>query len=313
MAPSPISPTNISPPVNVSGGTGNVTVSGLPPASGFIGASGSFAGPHCITEQWLSVNYFRAPNYSWNNVSPRDFSLSSTVPTSTVVSGSPIVTTVWGKVTANVRVRKSYDRFSTSAYQQPQKFTVLATSADANGNTYGAVTQGGLGPAGELQTSQKFYSRRAWLGTDTEIDHTTMGWTYNFGVSSVGTDRFPLTSYSNNQETVFGKFWLLDGETLDKFPELNRLMSWSRTYPFNANSVAGALYGPYLAANEQLSFSRDILDKVGNNIADGRHLYNWELAVAGKDYPKAMGCLFAFTRAEGGPISEYDVSRHDYS
>jgi len=73
------------------------------------------------------------------------------------------------------------------------------------------------------------------------------------------------------------------------------------------------LYGPYLAANEQLSFSRDVLDKVGNNIADGRHLYNWELAVAGKDGPKAQGCLFAFTRAEGGPISEYDVSRHDYS
>ena len=310
MAPSPISPTNISPPVNVSGGTGNVTVSGLSPASGFVGASGTFGGPHCITEQWLSVNYFRAPQYSWENVSPRDFSLSSTVPTSTVVSGSPIVTTVWGKVTATVRVRKSYDRFSTSSYQQPQKFTVLATSADANGNTYGALTQGGLGPAGEIQTSQKFYNRRAWLSTDTEIDHTTEGWTYNFGVCSTGTGNFaPGTSPWNNQGKIFGKFWLTHGWTIRKFPELpggHENDPWNTLYD-------GYLNGPYLAANEQGSFSRDILDKVGNNIADGRNLFNWELAQTGTSYNKALGQLKAFTRAEGGPISEYDVSRHDYS
>jgi len=312
MAPSPISPTNISPPVNVSGGTGNVTVSGLSPASGFVGASGSFAGPHCITEQWLSVEYFRAPQYSWENVSPRDFSLSATVPGSTVVSGSPVRTTVWAKVTANVRVSKSYDRFSTSAYQQPQKFTVLATSADANGNTYGAVTQGGLGPAGEIQTSQKFYNRRAWQGTDTEIDHTTDGWTYNFGVSSVGLTQVPLTNSWCNQETIFGQYWVCHGQTLNKFSELNGAMAWRNIYPMNTLND-GYLNGPYLAANEQGSFSRDILDKVGNNIADGRRLYNWEIAQTGTSYLKALGQLDQFTREEGGPISEYDVSRHDYS
>jgi len=312
MAPSPISPTNISPPVNVSGGTGNVTVSGLPPASGFIGASGSFGGPHCITEQWLSVNYFRAPIYSWQPVSPRDFSLSSTVPTTTVVSGTPWKTGVWAKVTANVRVGKSYDRFSTSSYQQPQKFTVLATSADANGNTYGAITQGGLGPAGEIQTSQKFYSRRAWLATDEEISHTAVGWTYNFGISSVGSTHFPMTNNWCNQESIFGQYWLADGRTLRKFPELNGEMSWSRIHPRNC-LWDGALFGPYLAANEQGSFSRDILDTVGNGVADGHGLFNWELAEKGTSFGRAHGDLGDFTRAEGGAISEYDVSRHDYS
>ena len=118
MAPSPVSPTPVIGPVDVSGGTGNWTSSGQAVASGPPAGSvgGSFSGAHYIEEQELTISYFRHPGFQYQSLSPQDVSLSSTFPANNVFSGSVTRTRLGVKVEASVKVTKSYDTFSTSSF-----------------------------------------------------------------------------------------------------------------------------------------------------------------------------------------------------
>ena len=308
MAPIPVTPTNVNPSYPVSGGSGNTTVSGLSPASGFVGASGQFSGPHYIEEQSLTVNYWRVPSYSFNRVQSTDFSLSSASPTDTVVSGNVQKTMVWAKVTATTRAVKSYDRFNTSSYQQPQRFEILSTSADVNGKTYGVVSNGTLGPAGTINTSQKFYLRRPWESSDVEIDYTTQGYTYSFEpIPIYGGWSSTYSPWRTSQSDLVNDVTI---EAIDKFPELNWQLEDVR---INNAMLEGILYGPYLAANEQTSFVEDVLDFCGNGISNGQYLYNGDLATSSVDYQAAKGRLADFDTSAGGANPYYLTSRHDYS
>lgn len=309
MAPLPVTPSNVNTRYPVSGGSGNTTVSGLSPASGFVGASGQFSGPHYIEEQSLTVNYWRVPRYHFNNVQTTDFSLSSASPTDTRVSGNVVLTDVWAKVTAKTKIVKSYDRFNTSSYQQPQRFEILSTSADANGGTYGSVTNGTLGPAGTITTSQKFYQRRPWETNDEEIDYTTQGYTYVFepvygadgGFSSTYFPLHPKQDDLVNDLTLYA---------IDKFPELNQPLAGISIYNVMPE---GVLLGPYLAANEQTTFVEDVLDYCGNGISNGNVLFNGDLATSSGVYDVARGKLSSFDTSAGGANPYYQTSRHDYS
>ena len=310
MTPSPISPTPVSPITSVSGGTGNTTVSGLSPVSGYLGPSGTFTGPHFVEEQFLTIDYWRVPKVNFNHLQPTDVSLSSACPVTTVVSGNVTQTAVWARVTATTRITKSYDRFGTSSYQQPQKFQILATSADANGNTYGSIPTGCLGPAGSIITSQMYYNRRPWENTDVEIDYTTKGYTYAFNPSAVGNLWSPTYGWAkDNQERVFNN---LGTEVAKEFDELSwGSDGWYPALPTNSN-YHGILYGPYRAQNEQSIFVERILDHVGANVANGYNLYAGDLAKTGT-YGEAIGSLSEFDTSAGGANPYYLVSRHDYS
>lgn len=309
MTPSPVTPITVNPPYPVSGGSGNTTVSGLSPASGYVGASGQYLGPHYIEEQSLTVNYWRVPRYRFNNVQTTDFSLSAASPTDTRVSGNIEYTEVWAKVSARTRIVKSYDRFTTSSYQQPQRFEILATSADANGGTYGSVTNGTLGPAGTINTSQKFYLRRPWSSTDVEIDYTTQGYTYVFNpIYDAAAGKYSSV-YSGviNQDDLVNDLTL---NAIDKFPELNWVF---KDVDIESHMSKAILFGPYLAANEQTTFVEDVLDWCGNGISNGLALYNGDLATNSTDFNVARGRLSEFDAPSGGANSYYQTSRHDYS
>lgn len=305
MAPIPVTPTNVTPSYPVSGGSGNTTVSGLSPASGFVGASGQFSGPHYIEEQSLTVNYWRVPRYRFNSVQSTDFSLSSASPTDTVVSGNVQDTLVWAKVTATTKAVKSYDRFNTSSYQQPQRFEILSTSADVNGKTYGVVSNGTLGPAGTINTSQKFYLRRPWESSDEEFNYMTQGYTYSFQPARM--EGGWSSNYVVPQSDLLNDVTI---EAIDKFPELN----WQLRGIHIVNMMTkGFLHGPYLAANEQTSFVEDVLEWCGDNISNGRYMYNGDLATSSTEYFVAEGALSEFDTSAGGANPYYQTSRHDYS
>ena len=307
MTPSPITPTPVSPITAVSGGTGDTSVSGLAPVSGYLGPSGTFTGPHFIEEQFLTIDYWRVPSVGFNNLQPTDVSLSAACPVNTVVSGNVNKTKVWARVTATTRITKSYDRFGTSSYQQPQKFQILSTSADENGNTYEAIPTGCLGPAGTIMTSQMYYNRRPWESTDAEIDYTTNAYTYRFNPSSIANNAFApqYGYYKDHQERVFNNI------TVEVAKDFEELSTWYNTTPENAN-YHGILYGPYRAQNEQSIFVEQILDFVGANIANGYNLYLGDLAKNGT-YTEAIGQLSEFDTSAGGANPYYLVSRHDYS
>tara|TARA_R110000765_G_scaffold58853_1_gene114899 strand:+ start:654 stop:1589 length:936 start_codon:yes stop_codon:yes gene_type:complete len=311
MTPAPISPSPVVPLTAVSGGSGNTTVSGISPVSGYQGPSGIFTGPHFIEEQTLNVDYFRVPSYYFNNVQPTDFSLSAASPMTTHVSGNVQQTSVWARVTASVSIVKNYDRYGTSSYQQPQKFQVLAASADTNGNDYGAVTPGSLGPAGTILTSQKFYNRRPWETTDVETDDTTIAFSYKFNPSGGINGAVYTPGYGQNgeiQSDAFGNHWL---QAAPKFPELWLPAGWLNGY--NNSLWAGRLTGPYLAANDQVVFTEHVLDAVGESIANGNNLYYGPLARQSTDYSIALGRLSSFDTSAGGNNPAYDITRHDYS
>ena len=86
-------------------------------------------------------------------------------------------------ITANYSRKKVDAIFSTSSYQQPQKFEFLSVSTDAGGNSYGDVNASCLGPAGDIVTTQPWYYRRPWdASSDTEVvSSVTLA---NFGVAA---------------------------------------------------------------------------------------------------------------------------------
>jgi|14BtaG_2_1085337.scaffolds.fasta_scaffold09395_1 hypothetical protein len=312
MTPSPVSPTPAIGAINVSGGTGNWSASGQSVASGVpAGAvTGSFSGPHFIEEQELSITYFRYPLFQFNNVSPQDVSLSSTMPVNSTVSGTVSRTMLAYKLTASIKALKSYDRFDTSSYQQPQKFQILATSADALGNTYGDVPQGACGLAGQIITSQKFYNRRPWESSDTEFDQSADGYSFYFEPSALTNGTFsPATNNYLNQNIIFGNFWEMDTNLVERFPELGTAMSWGGgARPYNRN-FKGRLTGPYKSPNDTGDYVIELLDDCGRVASNGHHLHDPEIAVGGT-WKDATGELNVSSIHY---CPNYDRGRHDYS
>ena len=314
--PAPVSPVSQT-SIAVSGGTGNTTVSGLSPASGLPPGSttGSFSGPHYVEKQSLRIDYFRVPKYSFNTVSPTDFSLSGSVPKNTTVSGQTQSTEVYCKVTASVEATKSYDRFSTSSYQQPQRFEIMAMSADANGNTYGAVTTGGLGPQGSIRTSQPYYNRRPWNSNDETFIYTTQAYSYRFTPSADPNDNntfIPMYGRAGGHyqgeslASMFGRFPAI--ALYERYPEL-----LTTNYPLSINNTVwtGRLWGPYLGSNDQARDAIDLIDEMARGVTWGR-LFSDTLAKTG-NYGEAEGRISEFDTSAGGYIREYDADRHSYS
>lgn len=321
MAPSPVSPSPVVGSISVSGGAGDWTVSGQSPASGVPSGSvvGVFSGPHFIEEQTLSIDYFRYPQIQFQSVSPQDMSLSATFPISTVASGSVWSTKLALKLIASVKITKSYDRFSTSSFQQPQKFEVLAASADALGNTYGAVPQGSLGPAGSIRTSQKFYNRRPWDSTDAETNETLNGGTVFYQASSIpnsvgGRTYIPRYTSTRNPDFFYGQYWTMDNTTNDKYPEISNnafgyMGAPDGIYVQNIENDGGMI-GPYLAANDQTTLAQDILETQGRHCSNGQFLHDWTIATTGSTMEHATGAL---SLSSVYYCPSYDVSRHDYT
>jgi hypothetical protein len=315
MTPSPVSPTPVVGPINVSGGTGNWSSSGQAVASGPPAGSvgGSFSGPHYIEEQEMTVQYYRYPTFQFQNLSPQDISLSATFPVNTVASGSIATTRIACKVEASVKVVKSYDRFNTSSFQQPQKFQVLATSADALGNTYGVVPQGALGPAGKIVTSQKFYNRRAWESTDVEVSEQLTGYSIVFEVSATTRNNAPyyLKSYTPtaNPEAIFGQTWASpDWNRDEKYPEIAGYEIAGK-WKFNYNG-AGSMTGPFKSPNDQAQYVIDLLNIQGLNASTGYGLVNPDIAQDSTSLAEARGSL---NLSSTHYCPSYDASRHDYS
>tara|TARA_R110002012_G_scaffold232234_2_gene404942 strand:+ start:1467 stop:2309 length:843 start_codon:yes stop_codon:yes gene_type:complete len=161
------------------GGAALFSMSGTGPVSGVSG-TGALSGPFFIQEQSLNYDYVRVP---YGFLSSVVVSLSGST-WNAVNTGSVLMV----RATANYNVRKSYEWFETSSFQQGQRFSIEAASADSQGNTYCNQTPSdcGLasfsstyGPAGRVYTSQKWYKREPWIeGQHEETDQTVVGYNY---------------------------------------------------------------------------------------------------------------------------------------
>ena len=273
--------------------TKTLGASGSIPASGL--SAGLSGGPWMIETQDLTINYIRVPKYNQTA-----FSHSLSAPTRTMGIQKTLVEQV---VTANYKVIKSDQPFSTSSWTDPQTFQIDAVSADAYGNTYGQLGGSAMGPQGTINTLQGWYFRRAWLSTDQEISQTCQGTRHYYFTAGAGTiwwmGACPGTPADGT--TYFGSFprsgkW---AQQKDTFLAMNEESSE------NIVCTEYELVGPYTTSQETQ------LGIVNYINAMGGHVTNTGLYGVGKEFNFAteLPPLPYFNVGCTG----YDTSRHDFS
>jgi len=322
--PDPILPQPASTKWAVSGAPGYES-SGVPFASGNVSSNsladtdgfGALSGPWSIEEQELSVRYTRVPfTYNRSQIAMEHVGLSGVIPTqpTSALVGS---TRLALNVVASVSKRKSYDFYPTSGYWQPQKFEIVPASADINGNTYGTVNTGCLGPAGEIVTSQKFFTRRPWdSGIDSEFTQNCTAWNFHAVVSGNEYSSVIGVAQDSFQDNLVA--WSLVNGWGGYMPEGNvGPNAWSFAAPSLAGWFPGTLNGGYTTTADTSATVFALLDQLGNQVRapDRYSLYHHELCgttpgPSWYDNWNVHGSI-SYNTSYFAPV--YDKSRHDYS
>ena len=300
--------------------------SNITPASGTdfnatIATSGfDSSGPWYIETQTLSVEYVRMPMQAFRDgiTQNSDYALSGTWARYNGVSGTHRNLTLVCRVNANVKVVKSNDPFTTSAYSQPQILTVQAFNTDLNGVTYGGTgvsgvdVSGRLGCRGNLVTSQDFYNRRPWNATyDAELNESVMG-AHNFYARS------PSGGWENLDEDACMsdyRVWALGtglnecgpknhhGQVYDYFMQIG-----STVYSTNMNF-------PYTPSNETMQSDKNLALWAANYCRNG---FLYKAVYVDNDYAGGSNSNYNQSGRINGPNAgeycpSYDVSRHSWS
>lgn len=264
--------------------------SGVNQLSGHLGTSGSgaYTGPWRVETQSLYIHYVRVPRAGLTTTA--NLSLSGDT-TRTTGTGS---TYLLCHIYANVRVKKSYEVFETSGYQQNQTFKIMAVSADAYGNTYGNLNANGntiaLGPKGSVVTDKEYYNRRLWASS--VDDGAEFNKTYHAATFVVGRSEDDLDCYSHFN---YGEF-----EANARGPRWDH--SWQNdgdTYVVGAHNI-GLIWGDYSTSEESDINTVNIVNNIGKSIS-GEINQNF-----------LKPCPDDWNDAEPS-ITEYKASRHDWS
>ena len=159
MPEAPLPPTPAPVDNALSGGTW-ISGTGQNQVSGAVSATSAYAE---IT-QWLTIDYTRNPYVTTRlaNIPFRNLSNFSATEAFNITS-----TRLHLNVTAHTSCKKVFQAYGTSAFYQPQKFSVLANEFDKIGTSYGTVDGSGnafvFGPQGSIQTIQPYINRVPWV------------------------------------------------------------------------------------------------------------------------------------------------------
>lgn len=315
----------------VSGST-SVVAGGSLLASGDLSAYTQFSGPFLIEEQSLTVEYARVP--SW--MIPAVSAVSGTIFNSTIDSlsgvntrqmvpgGTKLVCIAYAQYSR----RKDYGVYTTTGYQQPQKFSI-DRQADSNGETYGSGASGVkyvLGPAGRVITSQKYIRRVPWNdSTDTETSKSIVGCTelYRSGLAEgstwggamYGADQYGyMYNFTVNNDSQVAHSFTYTGD-------VQPLKGWTQYYPLQ-NRYAATQESDAAFINFMNIIANDIKTAPTLNSSTGYYfgqllkaspVYNvdFNFSQSQNAYPTTAINNFAVTMFPY--IAEYSAGRHDYT
>jgi len=261
--------------------------SGVNVVSGVSGTDTAteYRGPWYIEEQSLNISYWRMPNAHLHgfqaNLSSVSWSMGHTQSTSLACF-----------IEANVVGTKDWGTYTTSSWSQPQTFKVYAASADTSGQTYGDLTASSFGPAGEVVTKQKYYSRVPWNDASghSEFNHFCKG-------SNSTADRRVGTSYSSledPQDYPGVLHWAMkrqdEGGPLDDYDLECRIRQW-----------VGNMNGSYSPLAEYMDIST-FLETTAS----------WVMYSALYAQPANGAAEGGYPLRDTG-VSTYQKNRHDYS
>ena len=275
-------------PYNTSSASGMTPVSGVGPSA----AGWTVSGPWFIETQTLDFNYVRVPE---GNTYEYDISLSSN---SVVISN--FATRLQCQIFATYKAEKTYDFYNTSSWTQPQRFSILAMSADAGGSSYGDLSSASaFGPAGSVVTSQKYFRRVPWdqtLHSSAVVSQAIGpggGWNYvalreSDGVSST----HPATEIFGDYNAVF-------------IPPHRKGSSISDSeIKCDLFNGVGWLWGPYSIDQESAEEIWSVIDWIGNMFVQPSML--WAL------HPTLADITPGPTLNYSEGVLNYEISRHSY-
>lgn len=313
--------------ISVSGAAAS-TGGGAVLASGVLSAT-QFSGPWSVEEQSLTIDYWRVPRFMLQASGTGElfegeiFSLSSNNTRTMKVGTTSLVMIIY----ASYSKKKVYATYSTSSYQQPQKFSIVRDT-DHFGIDYGVSAAGlnfAMGPAGRVVTSQKYIRRTGWDDSvDSEVSKNIV--VTNTHYVSKGGD---IVDYAIIKDPTLyaGKFkhsvyypgntvshsWLYNGEPIAADDSYN-------FYTIN---------GPYALSKESDSAFINMLNNIGDFINNaptqiGSTSYYYGTLkkanpVNGVDYlyPMSAGASQFYTANNYITmfpyIAQYSPSRHDYT
>lgn len=283
MARNPI----ITPPVPGGYSLSSVPVSGGP--SNLSGTPGDpfgispTSGPHAVERQTLNISYVRVPV---GNLQSYTLGLSSATTTYTHKS-----TYLQCRLTATYSMKKSYAFYNSSSYQQPQKFDVVGTSSDAEGNTYGTLNASSLGPQGDVVTLQPWFKRVPWDSAIHEESASSVD-AYTCRIYSTSAQFGTGLGYGFSMEDSFADF---DKSFLPGYYPGSFLPGWDGG-PFPADGkIQGTIYslpGTYATTQETIQKMIQMIDGIGAKVRSKT--------------------VFDNLGSQTG-ILKYDEDRHDYS
>ena len=258
--------------------TGTLTTSGAQ-------SSTDTSGPFLIEKQSLNIDYWRVPN-GHMDFNSSSVTLSGVSGTSYHVYGTSLV----ANVNASYSRKKSYDFYSTTSFQQPQKFEILALSADSKGTTYGNTNASTLGPMGAIVSKTDWYKRVPWIaGTHTEVSRKISAKTY---FATENPKYSTSTTVDSDGLETKNEAWFINAELAGTFMGDNSkqpgMAAWNYQIP-----------GRYNTAKESLRKVRQFIDDMGQDVTTSGL------------YANPANTVQQHVAQDQG-FSEYDTSRHDY-
>jgi len=235
-----------------------------------------------VETQELNIQYIRVPVYV-----PSATTFNLTQPTCDYRVGS---TFMQSKAIATYKVEKVYEDFTTSTFQQPQTFEWYPASSDSYGNTYGVVGAAALGPAGNIQTKQKWYNRKLWVsGLHTEVTKHCEGMKH-YEIQT------PLPGQTDHRSqgaiNHFGEF-----KNTRPSAYANTFLENNEWFGFGDHDYQ--LVGQYITTLENAVNIANYIDALGQDVHNVNY---WS-----HDFPDQAGLA---QRTEG--FAEYSVSRHGW-
>jgi hypothetical protein len=269
---------------------GGYSPSGVPVSGGPSNLSGTpgdpfgispTSGPHAVERQTLNISYVRVPV---GKLQSHTLGLSSATATYTHKS-----TYLHCRLTATYSMKKSYAFYNSSSYQQPQKFDVVGTSSDAEGNLYGDLDASSLGPQGDVVTLQPWLKRVPWNSAIHEeyvssVDAYTCRIYSSSGAATTG------NGFGYLIEDSFGDFEKAFINTQEPGAFQGNTWNW----PADA-SIQGQIYalpGTYGTSQETIQKMIQMIDGIGTKVR-GQTVYDNSGSQTG--------------------LWKYDEDRHDYS
>lgn len=292
---------------------------GIIPVSGIAPSAGNYPGPHFVETQSMNIKYIRVPNYVPTG---KSFSLSATPVTYKITS-----TYILPIIEASYRVVKDMTTYSTSGYQQNQKFAVIPETTDPYGNSYDSTSGLGasaIGPMGQIITQYGWYYRRPWnTATDTEVSRYANGSTWFMGTLRYAVGAGMQTCYQQGDlytpsAADWGKvqdYSRLDVVWWDNSP---RMRDWALLCPIvdSPTVVNYPLGGNYNPNNESPEQIQAWIDSLGLSVAAFGGIAGPVLYGLGSDFQteeKWPGSVCSPDAVASEGFSEYSILRHDWS